>query len=126
MKLSFRWFGDTDPVDLWSIKQIPGMENIVTQIQPSEIGGLLDEREVLRYKELIQSRGLSFDVFESLVVHPSIKLGLSERDYYIDIFKKNRLLILKMYTTFFKGKGRIYENESFSSTCSFFIIISQL
>ena len=95
MKLSFRWFGDSDPVNLWSIKQIPGMKNIVTQLQSAKIGEALDLNEVMRYKEEIESRGLTFEVFESLVVHPSIKLGLAERDYYIDIFKKNMVILAK-------------------------------
>ena len=30
MKLSFRWYGDSDPISLEYISQIPGMRSIVT------------------------------------------------------------------------------------------------
>lgn len=95
MKLSFRWFGPNDPVDLWNIRQIPAMETIVTQIPAKELGGPLDLEEILDYKKRIEKRGLKFEVFESLVVHPSIKLGLPERDHYISIFKQNMELLAK-------------------------------
>ena len=32
MKLSFRWYGDSDPVKLEYIKQIPTMDSIVTAV----------------------------------------------------------------------------------------------
>ena len=32
MKLSFRWYGEEDKVTLEQIRQIPGMESIVTAV----------------------------------------------------------------------------------------------
>ena len=32
MKLSFRWYGESDPVSLNYIRQIPGMHSIVSAV----------------------------------------------------------------------------------------------
>ena len=40
MKLSFRWYGDSDPISLEYISQIPGMRSIVTavyDVKPGEV-----------------------------------------------------------------------------------------
>ena len=40
MKLSFRWYGDTDPVTLENISQIPGMRSVVSavyDVKPGEV-----------------------------------------------------------------------------------------
>lgn len=38
MKLSFRWYGDSDPVKLQYIKQIPTMDSIVTAVYDVPVG----------------------------------------------------------------------------------------
>ena len=41
MKLSFRWYGDSDPISLEYISQIPGMRSIVTavyDVNPAKCG----------------------------------------------------------------------------------------
>ena len=35
MKMTFRWYGEDDPVTLEKIRQIPGMKGIVTAIYES-------------------------------------------------------------------------------------------
>ena len=40
MKLSFRWYGDSDPVTLQKIRQIPGMRSVVSavyDVRPGEV-----------------------------------------------------------------------------------------
>lgn len=40
MKSSFRWYGDSDPVTLDKIRQIPGMRSIVSavyDVKPGEV-----------------------------------------------------------------------------------------
>ena len=40
MKLSFRWYGESDPISLEYIRQIPGMRSIVTavyDVKPGEV-----------------------------------------------------------------------------------------
>jgi len=38
MKMTFRWYGDTDPVKLEHIRQIPGMYGIVSAIYDVPVG----------------------------------------------------------------------------------------
>ena len=38
MKMSFRWYGDSDPVSLAYIRQIPGVENIVSAVYDVPVG----------------------------------------------------------------------------------------
>ena len=38
MKLSFRWYGDSDPVSLQYIRQIPKMHSIVTAVYDVPVG----------------------------------------------------------------------------------------
>ena len=38
MKLSFRWYGPSDPVTLGNIRQIPGMRAIVTAVYDVPVG----------------------------------------------------------------------------------------
>ena len=38
MKLSFRWYGPSDPVTLRNIRQIPGMRAIVTAVYDVPVG----------------------------------------------------------------------------------------
>ena len=43
MKSSFRWYGDSDPVTLDKIRQIPGMRSIVSavyDVKPGEVCGM--------------------------------------------------------------------------------------
>lgn len=89
MKLSFRWFGDSDPVKLSYIQQIPAVSTVSTQVQASKIGDLISKEDLIHYVDEIEKNNMKFEIFESLPVHSSIKLATSERDHYIDNFKEN-------------------------------------
>jgi mannonate dehydratase len=80
MKMSFRWYGDSDPVSLAYIRQIPGMHGIVSAVYDVPVGEVwsLDKIEALKAK--IFAHGLAFDVIESVPVHEDIKLGKPTRD----------------------------------------------
>lgn len=39
MKMTFRWYGDSDPVTLKEIRQIPQMQGIVSAIYDVPVGG---------------------------------------------------------------------------------------
>lgn len=38
MKMTFRWYGDSDPVTLQYIRQIPGMTGVVSAIYDIPVG----------------------------------------------------------------------------------------
>lgn len=89
MKLSFRWYGDSDPVKLEYIKQIPTMDSIVTAVYDVPVGEEWDMEKINVLKEKVEKAGLKFDVIESVPVHEDIKLGIGDRDRYIENYKKN-------------------------------------
>jgi len=89
LKLSFRWYGEDDPVKIEYIKQIPSMYSIVTAIYDVPVGEVWSVDSIMDLKERVEEAGLKFDVIESVPVHEDIKLGLSTRNGYIENYKKN-------------------------------------
>jgi mannonate dehydratase len=89
MKLTFRWFGDNDPVSLDKLRQIPGLTGIVSAIYDVPVGEVWPEKEIAALKKKINAAGLSFEVVESVPVHEDIKLGRPSRDHYIEVFQEN-------------------------------------
>lgn len=89
MKLSFRWYGDSDPVSLQYIRQIPKMHSIVTAVYDVPVGQEWDMDRINTLKAKVENAGLHFDVIESVPVHEDIKLGLPTRELYIENYKKN-------------------------------------
>ncbi len=89
MKLSFRWYGDTDPVSLKYISQIPGMRSIVSAVYDVKPGEVWPEEALKAMKEQCESNGLVFDVVESIPVHEDIKLGKPDADHLLDVYCEN-------------------------------------
>ena len=89
MKMTFRWYGESDPVKLEYIRQIPGMYGIVSAIYDVPVGEVwpLDKLQALR--ERIEGAGLKFEVVESVPMHEDIKLGKPSRDRLIANFAQN-------------------------------------
>jgi mannonate dehydratase len=83
MKMSFRWFGDTDPVPLAHIRQIPGVEQIVSAVYDVKVGDVWPLERIVALKRRIEAAGLKFEVVESVPVHEDIKLGLPNRQHLI-------------------------------------------
>lgn len=83
MKMTFRWYGDDDPVTLAKIRQIPGMVGIVSAIYDIPVGESWPMGKIKELKEKIEAHGLLLSVIESVPVHEDIKLGLPSRDRYI-------------------------------------------
>ncbi len=83
MKMSFRWFGRTDPVSLAFIRQIPGMTHIVSAIYDEPVGDVWPVAKIQDLKQQIEAAGLKLEVVESVPVHEDIKLGKPSRDRLI-------------------------------------------
>ncbi|GMA64401.1 hypothetical protein GCM10025859_48410 [Alicyclobacillus fastidiosus] len=88
MKLTFRWYGDEDPVKLEYIRQIPGMKGIVSAIYDIPVGETWPLEAIWSLKEKIHKAGLELSVIESVPVHEDIKLGLPTRDQYISNYQQ--------------------------------------
>jgi mannonate dehydratase len=84
MKMSFRWYGASDPVTLEKIRQIPGMHGIVSALYELAAGETWPLEKIVALKHTIESHGLAFEVVESVPVHEDIKLGKPSRDTLID------------------------------------------
>ena len=86
MKLSFRWYGEQDPVTLEKIRQIPQMHTIVSAVYDVPVGQVWSRERIRKLRETIESAGLHFEVVESVPVHEDIKRGLPSRDGYIQAY----------------------------------------
>ena len=75
MKMTFRWYGDNDPVTLEKIRQIPKMTGIVSAVYDVAPGGVWSEESIAALKKKAQDNGLEFEVVESVPVPEDIKLG---------------------------------------------------
>lgn len=89
MKITFRWFGKADDsVTLEEIRQIPGMDGIVSALYDIPVGEVWPLDRIMALKKEINDYGLKFEVVESVNVHEDIKLGLPSRDRYIENYKE--------------------------------------
>lgn len=88
MKMTFRWYGDNDPVTLDAIRQIPGMTGVVTAVYSVPPGAVWPQEEIDRLKAKITQKGLTMEVIESVPVHEDIKLRRGNYQTYIDNYKQ--------------------------------------
>ena len=51
MKMTFRWYGDNDPVTLDHIRQIPKMTGIVSAIYSVPAGGVWSRESIAELKK---------------------------------------------------------------------------
>jgi len=85
MQMTLRWFGpDTDSVELWKIRQIPGVTGVVSSIYSKAPGEVWHGDEIRALKKLIEDAGLTLAGIESVNIHDAIKIGSPEREDYID------------------------------------------
>ncbi len=89
MKMTFRWYGESDPVKLEQIRQIPGMQGIVSAVYDVPVGDVWPLEKILDLKGRINAAGLAFEVVESVPVHEDIKLGKPSRDRLIANYQQN-------------------------------------
>ena len=89
MKMTFRWYGETDCIPLSYIRQIPGMSGVVTAVYDVPVGEEWSADKLMRLKSLCDKNALGMEVIESVPVHEDIKLGKPTRDRYIENYKKN-------------------------------------
>ncbi len=83
MKMTFRWYGESDSIPLSYIGQIPGMTGVVTAVYDIPVGEVWPLDRILALKAKCDEVGLQMEVIESVPVHEDIKLGRPTRDRYI-------------------------------------------
>ncbi|HOJ47843.1 MAG TPA: mannonate dehydratase [Bacillota bacterium] len=89
MKMTFRWYGDNDPIPIEYIAQIPLMDGIVSAVYDVPPGKVWSSESILKIKNAAEKHGLTFEVVESVPVHEDIKLGKKSRDEYIEVYQEN-------------------------------------
>lgn len=88
MQMTFRWYGESDPVSLDYIRQIPNMKGIVSAVYDIPVGEVWPLENIRKLKKAVEDKGLELSVIESLPVHEDIKLGKPSRDQYIENYKQ--------------------------------------
>ena len=88
MKLTMRWYGPDDPVSLEQIRQIPTMTGIVSAVYDVAPGQVWSEESIDKVKQAAESKGLEFEVVESVPVPEDIKLGNEKAEEYTDNYCK--------------------------------------
>ncbi|MDR1623091.1 MAG: mannonate dehydratase [Synergistaceae bacterium] len=80
MILSFRWYGDDDPVTLDAIRQIPVVKGIVSALYDVPVGEVWPLEKLQALKNAVEAKGFKLSAIESIPVHEHIKLGLRDAD----------------------------------------------
>lgn len=85
MKMTLRWFGEgNDSVELWKIRQIPGVTGVITTLYNIPVGEAWSYEDIMEMKNKVEASGLKVEGIESVNIHDSIKIGLPDRDKYIE------------------------------------------
>ena len=89
MKMTFRWYGESDSITLDQIRQIPNMSGVVTALYSVPVGEVWPMEEIEKLKQNVLAKGLSMEVIESVPVHEDIKLARGDYKRYIENYKTN-------------------------------------
>ena len=89
MKMTFRWYGEDDPVTLEKISQIPTMTGIVSAVYDVKPGGVWSNESIEKIRKQAADHGLEFEVVESVPVPEDIKLGNEKADELIENYCEN-------------------------------------
>ena len=89
MKMTFRWYGESDSITLSHIRQIPCMTGVVTAVYSVPVGEVWPQEEIDKMKKMVNESGLEMEVIESVPVHEDIKLKQGNYQLYIDNYKEN-------------------------------------
>lgn len=89
MKMTFRHYGDNDPVTLEKISQIPTVRSIVSTVYDVAPGGVWSRESIGSIKTKAAAHGLEFEVVESVPVSEDIKLGNENAAKHLDVYCEN-------------------------------------
>jgi mannonate dehydratase len=83
VKWTLRWFGPHDPVPLAHLRQVPGLDGVVTALTDVPAGTPWTRAQVAAHAARLAEHGLRWRVVESIPVSEAIKTGGPERDDHV-------------------------------------------
>ncbi len=89
MKMSFRWYGESDPISLEYISQIPGMHSIVSAGERREARRGVARGEPGQDEGPVRGPRPCVRCCRSIPVHEDIKLGRNNVDELLDVYCEN-------------------------------------
>lgn len=89
MIMSFRWYGESDPVTIDKIRQIPVVRGIVSALYDVPQGETWPLEKLRDLRAAVEKKGFVLSAIESIPVHENIKLGRPDRDALIDKYRRS-------------------------------------
>ncbi|MDB5252606.1 MAG: uxuA [Flaviaesturariibacter sp.] len=83
-----RWFGPTDPVSLWDIRQA-GCTGVVTALHQVPVGDVWTVAAIRERRALVEACGMTWTVIESLPVSEDIKTRSGHFRQHIERYKES-------------------------------------
>ncbi|HET8986807.1 MAG TPA: mannonate dehydratase [Trueperaceae bacterium] len=89
VKYTMRWFGPEDPVPLANLRQVPGLDGVVTALSDVPAGVAWTRDQVAERVELLERHGLRWLVVESIPISEDIKTDGPARDAHVEAWTES-------------------------------------
>jgi len=86
---TMRWFGPDDPVTLAKLRQVPGLDGVVTALADVPAGVAWTTEQVDERARVLAAHGLQWTVVESIPVSEAIKTAGKDRDGHVEAWAKS-------------------------------------